>query len=64
MREYKRLTKKDKYYCEDCQFCKLDDDELPYCTIFDKGLNRYYDLTYRAREYREMNRYTEEMKRC
>ena len=45
----------DGYYCYDCQFCKLDDDELPYCTIFDKGLNRYYGLTYRARECREMS---------
>ncbi len=45
----------DKWYCEDCQFCKLDEDGIPYCIIFDEGLNQYYDLVYRARECREMS---------
>lgn len=45
----------DKWYCEDCQFCKISEDELPYCLIFNKFLNRYYDLVYRTRECREMS---------
>lgn len=42
----------DGYYCYECQFCKTAEDELPYCLIFNKFLNQYYDLTYRARECR------------
>lgn len=45
----------DRYYCYDCQFCKTREDELPFCLIFGKLLNRYYDLVYRARECREMS---------
>ena len=45
----------DGYYCYDCQFCTTNKDGLPYCLIFGKLLNQYYDLTYRARECREMS---------
>ena len=34
----------DGYYCYDCQFCTTNKDGLPYCLIFGKLLNQYYDL--------------------